>query len=104
MHSILVTFKSTASQEEMAGPMSEIAQAMPGVNGLISKTWIGDSEAVGAFYVFTDKASADAYLDGEIIANVKGNPAFSDFVARQFDAVDELSVLNGTNDKPLAAR
>ena len=104
MHSMLVTFKTAASPEELAGPASEIAKAMLGVKGLISKTWIGDGDIIGAFYLFSDRAAAESYLDGEIIAGLKQNPAFSEFNTRHFDVMDELSALNGTPTKPLAER
>ena len=104
MHSILVTFKSAAKPQDLAGPAAEISKAIRGVKGLISKAWLAEGDTLGGFYVFSDRAAAEAYYEGEIIAGIKENPAFSDFNVRHFGMMDEFSVANGTPSKTLAER
>lgn len=74
------------------------------MSGLISKTWINDGDTVGGFYVYADRASADNYLESEIIKRIKTAPIFSDFQVRHSDVLEEFSGVTGVRDIALAAR
>jgi hypothetical protein len=65
------------------------AQAIVNLKGLVWKIWLyneGDKSA-GGIYLFQDDTSVQAYLNGEIVAASKNNPAFSDYEAKVFDVV-----------------
>jgi hypothetical protein len=96
MHAMLVTFTSAADLADLADPFADYAQAVRELPGLISKTWLNDGTTIGGFHIFEDRATAEAYLRGELITNVTGNPAFSGFEIRHFDVLDELSHVTGS--------
>ena len=103
MHAVLITFRSTAAVEDLAGPFGEYAEALCSVPGLISKTWIGDGETLGGFHVFESRAEAETYLGSEMVAGLTSNPAFSEFSIDHYDVFDGLSEKTGTPNKALAA-
>jgi hypothetical protein len=103
MHAVLVTFTSAAGLDQLAGPFTDYAQAMRAVPGLISKTWLNDGATVGGFHIFSDRASAERYLNGEMFGGVRSNPAFSEFEIRHFDVIEGLSEITGSPRELAAA-
>jgi len=103
MHAVLITFRSAAGLEDLAGPFTDYANAMREVRGLVSKTWISDGEVVGGFHIFTSRQAADTYLGSEMVAGLTSNPAFSGFEIRHFDVLDELSRITGSPAVEVAA-
>lgn len=101
MHAVLINFTSSVPLGELHEPFERYAQALAGVNGLVMKTWIAGDSRLGGFHIFQDRASADAYLTGELCATVIGNPAFADFTVAHFDVIDDLSAITGS---PTSAR
>jgi len=61
------------------------------VKGLLWKIWlINEAEkSAGGIYLFNDDASVKAFLQGEIMAGLKNNPAVSDIEAKVFDILPE---------------
>ena len=102
MHAVLITFTSEASLEALAGPFAEYAEALRGIEGLVSKTWINDGDTVGGFHVFTTRENADAYLGSEMVDGLTSNPAFSGFEVRHYDVLDDLSRITGSPQIALA--
>lgn len=100
MHAVLITFRSEAARDDLVEPFTAYASALTAVDGLVSKTWIGDGDTLGGFHIFTDRESADGYLASEMVAGLTSNPAFSGFEIRHFDVLDELSRITGS---PIAA-
>jgi hypothetical protein len=96
MHAVLITFTSSASLADVAEPFERYAYALQAIPGLVMKTWIAEDTTLGGFHIFTDRASADAYLGGDLLATVANNPVFSNFAIRHFDVIDSLSALNGS--------
>jgi len=96
MHAVLITFRSEASREDLVGPFTDYANAMTGVDGLVSKTWIADGDVVGGFHIFTSSQAADAYLGSEMVAGLTSNPAFSGFEISHYEVLDELSRITGS--------
>ena len=103
MHALLITFTSDAPVEELVEPFTEYARGLRSIDGLVSKTWIGDGDTLGGFHVFASRAAADAYLASDMAAGLVANPAFYDFEFHHFDIFDELSAITGTSRVPLAA-
>lgn len=74
----------------------EVARKVAEVPGLVWKLWLHDAEArhcVG-LYRFTDRPSAQAYVDGPI-AGFRTVPGYSNVTPRFFDAIEENSEITG---------
>lgn len=61
------------------------------VKGLLWKIWlVNEAEKSSAgIYLFEDDASVETFLKGEIVAELKSNPAVSDVEAKVFDILPE---------------
>ncbi|MEN8113020.1 MAG: YdhR family protein [Actinomycetota bacterium] len=103
MHAVLITFTSDAPVADLVQPFTEYARGLCSIDGLVSKTWIGDGTTLGGFHVFASRSAADAYLASDMAAGLVANPTFHDFEFRHFDIFDELSAITGTSHIPLAA-
>ncbi|MEM9042396.1 MAG: YdhR family protein [Actinomycetota bacterium] len=102
MHSVLITFTCAASPDDLEKPFREYAIALRDQPGFLSKTWIRTDIGYGGFHLFADRASADAYLRGELAAGLMATDGFDDFVVTHYDVFDELSAMTGV--QPAAAR
>ena len=102
MHGVLVTFRSEAALNDLAGAFRDYARAMREVEGLVSKTWLADGEVVGGFHIFSSREQADAYLGSDMVAGLTSNPAFSGFEIRHFDVLVDLSRITGSPIQELA--
>lgn len=91
MHALLITFTSSASEQELQTVASEFAEVVRDVPGLLSKAWLADGSTSGGFYLFADRAAADAYANGQLVEKLRAYPAFSDFTFRNFEVDPELS-------------
>jgi hypothetical protein len=68
------------------------AQPIADIPGLRWKVWIIDearSEA-GGIYLFDDDAAVQAFVDGPIIAEMRGDPTLS---IKAFDVITELTTI-----------
>ena len=63
------------------------------VAGLQWKIWLdGDDERLaGGIYLFADRAAADAYVAGPIVARMKANPDIQELTVRVFDVRQRMS-------------
>ncbi len=91
MHALIITFTSHIDSEEVRNVATEFADSVRDVPGLLSKAWLADGATNGGFYLFVDRASADAYAEGPLVAGLLAHPSFSDFSIRHFDVDAELS-------------
>lgn len=75
--------------------VAPMAQPIADTPGLHWKVWLLDEAASvgGGVYLFADAASAQAFLDGPIVAQVKDAPIISDFQVSQFAVVGDLSAV-----------
>ncbi len=65
------------------------------VPGLLWKIWLdgtGERRA-GGVYLFTDRAAAEAYAAGPIVARIKANPELSEVEVRVFDVSERMSAI-----------
>ena len=85
-------FKVTRPELEKAF-LKEAPRFGPGgeVKGLLWKIWlINEAEKSAAgIYLFEDDASVEAFLKGEIAAEIMKHPALSDIQAKVFDILPE---------------
>jgi len=82
-----------AKAEWEARYTDERAKPFLQVPGLLWKIWLdGDAERLaGGIYLFADRASAEAYANGPIVARMKANPDYSEVLVRVFDVRQRMS-------------
>ena len=75
---------------------AETAAPFVALRGLEWKIWLDDptdAQRSGGIYLFADRAAAQAYVDGPIVARMKANTALSDLQIRLFDVRQNMSEL-----------
>jgi hypothetical protein len=96
MHTLIITFSldetAAASFEAMALSSAEPISNVP---GLIGKAYlVGGGKTDGTFggvYFFENRASADAYIDSNIVRSLRANPSVRNLVAEVFGTVDDAT-------------
>ncbi len=90
-----INFKFNVSGEEYEKAVTPVAEPIAAVKGLRWKVWFvneADKEA-GGIYLFDNEASVQAYLAGQIVANIKSNPMLTDISAKVFDVMHNLTAV-----------
>ena len=84
-----VNFRFSVSPAEYKQAVAPLADELASVSGLRWKIWImNESEQeAGGIYLFDDKTSMKAFLEGPIVAQVTSHPSLSEFSVKQFDIV-----------------
>ena len=95
MHAVHITFHSTTPADDLVAPFTDFAAALQHVPGFVSKAWLALDDRLGGFYVFTDEASAQAYLASPMVADLQATDGFSDFEVTTFAVIDDLSAMTG---------
>lgn len=91
-----ISFRYDMPDEQFAaenGP--EVAGIVAEVPGLQWKLWLHSPErreCVGV-YSFADRASADAYVDGPMIAGFRSAPGYSDITPKLYEVIEENSAI-----------
>jgi hypothetical protein len=90
-----INFKFNVTPAELAEAFAPLAEPIAKVPGLRWKIWSlnAATSEFGGIYLFDDADSAQAYLEGPIIAEVSKHPALSDISAKQFGVIDEFSAI-----------
>ncbi len=72
--------------DDRAKPFLEVA-------GLQWKIWLdgADERRAGGIYLFADRAAADAYVNGPIVARMRANPDIQELDIRVFDVRQRMS-------------
>ena len=88
-----INFKFNGSRAEYEQTFSEAAKPIADLPGLRWKIWPwNDAEQVGGgLMLFDDESSAQAYLAGPIVAQVKSHPAISDISVKLFDVLEGVT-------------
>jgi len=92
---VQINFKFNVSGAEYEQAVSPLAGDIAAVAGLRWKVWLmneAESEA-GGIMLFEDGASAKAYLEGPIAAQIVTHPALSDFSVKQFDVMKDVTAI-----------
>jgi Putative mono-oxygenase ydhR len=81
-----------AEYQKMA---DSVAQAFLDVPGLKWKIWLLNPAAqeAGGIYLFDSQASLDAYLNGPLVAQLRGLPAIRNVSTKQFEVMPEVSAI-----------
>lgn len=85
-----INYKLEGSRAAYVEENLPYAQPIADVPGLRWKVWTISEERgeAGGVYLFEDAASMRAFLDGEIITEMKGDPSLS---IKTFDVIEELT-------------
>jgi hypothetical protein len=90
---VQVNFKLNVSGKVYEQAVAPLAQPMADVAGLQWKIWLlnESSHEAGGIYLFEDQDSANAFLNGPLVAQVKSAPILSDLSAAQFAVMESLT-------------
>ena len=103
---VQINFNFSGSANDLGKEFSPFAEPIARVPGLLWKVWLMNEarKESGGIYLFDDAASAQRYLDGEIIAAVKNHPKLSNISAKTFGILEEhTKVTRGPIEKPIPA-
>ena len=87
-----INYKLNGPRAEYEQENLPYAQPIAELNGLRWKVWIineAQSEA-GGIYLFDDEAAVKAFMDGPIVAEMKGDPTLH---IKAFDVIPELTAI-----------
>lgn len=87
-----INYKLNGPRAEYETENRPYAQPIADLPGLRWKVWIineGKSEA-GGIYLFDDDTAVKAFMDGPIIAEMKGDPTLS---IKAFDVIPDLTAI-----------
>ena len=90
-----INFRLKVSTPDYQSLCHSVAQAFAGVPGLRWKIWLlNDREKeAGGIYLFESEQALNDFLLGPLAAQVKSNPALSDFTAKRFDVMEEVTAI-----------
>ena len=90
-----VNFNFNVSVEEYDKLVTGMAEQFAKVDGLRWKIWIlnKDKSEAGAFYLFEDQSSVEAFLNGPLVAQVATHPAITNLSAKTFEIMKELTAV-----------
>ncbi len=74
---VQINFELVSSKEEYLAMAESTLPAIRQVTGLISKLWIvsDDGRRAGGLYLFRDHASAERYVNSDLVQRLVGSPA-----------------------------
>ncbi len=87
---LYINFKFNLPREEYENAMAEMAKSFAEIAGLQWKVWTmneAEKEA-GGIYLFEDESSLETFLAGDLAAQVKNHPAFSDMSAKPYEVLE----------------
>lgn len=90
-----VNFKFNVSRNDYENAVSAMAHDVSKVPGLQWKVWLmneKDSEA-GGIYLFENEKAVEQFKASPIVSAILSNPALSDFSIKQFDILEDISVV-----------
>ena len=84
---------SGINRSEYEAAAAGLTSAFAEFPGLIRKHWFSNDEnnTFGGVYIWDSLESMEAYLESDLFAGVKGNPAFTNVSSKTFEVMDELS-------------
>src|SRR5690242_20469895 len=84
-----------ACRKEYEQALASLAQAVADVAGLEWKIWLlnESSHEAGGICLFEDEASANAFVSGPLVAQVKCAPIIAELHATQLDVLSTLTAI-----------
>lgn len=95
---VQINFDYDVTEDELAVRSNpERARIFHSVVGLRWKIWLRDAERreSGGIYLFEDRKSAQAYIDGPIVEMVRSIPDTANHSVKLFDVREEVSAVTG---------
>ncbi len=90
-----INLRFNVSAAELAEEFETAASHITAVPGLKWKVFCMNEERreAAGIYLFEDEDSLKSYLEGPIVAEMKGKKAFSDIDVRYFDVVEKATAV-----------
>ena len=90
-----INFNLNVPAAEYQKVVDSVAQAFLNVPGLKWKIWLLNPAAqeAGGIYLFDSQASLDTYLNGPLVAKLRGLPAVRSISVKQFEVMPEATAL-----------
>ena len=91
MHIAILDFQlSNLTPEQFRARCDELAPALAQVPGLISKVWLADPTAntYGGVYTWRDRAAFQAFVQGEVVRGMRGDPTIANLTIRDFAVME----------------
>jgi hypothetical protein len=90
-----INFNLNVPAAEYQKMVDSVAHAFRDVPGLTWKIWLLNPAAqeAGGIYLFDNQASLDAYVNGPLVAQLRGLTAIRNFSMKQFEAMPEVTAL-----------
>jgi len=90
-----INFNLNVPAAEYRKMADSVAPGFLDVPGLRWKIWLLNPAAqeAGGIYLFDSQASLDAYLNGPLVAELRGLPSIRNISMRQFDVIPEATAL-----------
>lgn len=105
MHVQIVNFHlKDISEEDYRRQCEAIAFAFANLPGLVSKTWLADSETntYGGIYVWQDRQAMENYKETDIYKGMATNPHFDGVTVQDFSVLENPTrVTRGSVEVPI---
>lgn len=90
-----ITFNLNVPVAEYQKIVDSVAPAFLDVSGLTWKIWLlnTDSKEAGGIYLFNSQAFLDAYVNGPLVARLRGLTSIRNISMKQFDVMPEATAL-----------
>jgi len=91
VHVQIINFRLKGIDEDHYHRQCEaIASAFANLPGLVSKTWLADSETntYGGVYVWQDREAMEAYAETDLYRGMLANPHFDGLTVRDFAVLE----------------
>jgi hypothetical protein len=90
-----INFNLNVPVAEYQTMADSVAHAFLDVRGLRWKIWLLNpaTQEAGGIYLFDSQASLDAYLNGPLVATLKGLTSIRNISVKQFEVMPELTAL-----------
>ena len=90
-----INFNLNVPAAEYQKMADSVAHAFVDVPGLSWQIWLLNpaTQEAGGIYLFDSQASLDAYLNGPIVAKLRGLTAVRNISAKQFEVMPEVTAL-----------
>ena len=90
-----IDFRLNATTPEYQNLCQSVAKAFAGVPGLRWKIWLLNEhrKEAGGIYLFESEEALSDFMFGPLAAQVESHPALSDFKAKAFDVMEEVTAI-----------
>jgi Putative mono-oxygenase ydhR len=97
MHTQIVTFRLAGiAEDDYRAAVDALLPTFAGMPGLVSKVWLADADGTyGGVYVWDDREAMQDYLDGEVFAALRANPALGGVQSRDFGVLEWATRVTG---------